>query len=190
MHSASNNIFPVILFFLLSFYFSCENEMSEIKKISSPNEAQVEVGKKIELLYSSQGKVRARLLAPELLRHRTKTPFSEMPKGLKMYFYNDSMVGESKLTAKYGVTYEKSNEMIVRDSVVVINLKGEILQTEELIWNEQTQKITSSKFVKIQTKDEIIYGDGLEANNDLTNYKIKKIRGTIRLKNNPLDEKN
>ena len=164
--------------------------MSEIKKISSPDEALVEVGKKVELLYSSAGKVRARLIAPELLRHRGKTPFTEMPKGLKMYFYNDSLVAESKLTAKYGVTYEKSNEMIVRDSVVVINLKGEILQTEELIWNDQTQKITSSKFVKIQTKDEIIYGDGLEANNDLTNYKIKKIRGTIHLKENPLGEKN
>ncbi len=179
----------ILLVVFSAFIFSCETDMSEIKKISSPDEAQVEVGKKIELLYSSQGKVRARLLAPELLRHRTKTPFSEMPKGLKMYFYNDSMVAESKLTAKYGVTYEKSNEMIVRDSVVVINLNGEKLETEELIWNEQTQKITSNKFVKIQTKDEIIYGDGLEANNDLTNYKIKKIRGTIHLKNNPLDQK-
>ncbi len=160
--------------------------MTEIKKIASPDEANIEIGKKIELLYSNEGKVRARLIAPELLRHRTKVPFTEMPKGLKMYFYNDTMVSESKLTAKYGITYEKSNEMIVRDSVVVINLKGEKLETEELIWNDQTQKITSNKFVKIQTRDEIIYGDGLEANSDLTNYKIKKIRGTIRLKNNPL----
>lgn len=160
--------------------------MTEIKKISSPDEATIEIGKKIELLYSNEGKVRARLIAPELLRHRIKIPFTEMPNGLKMYFYNDSMVSESKLTARYGITYEKSNEMIVRDSVIVINLKGEKLETEELIWNEQTQKITSTKFVKIQTSDEIIYGDGLEANSDLTNYKIKKIRGTIRLKNNPL----
>jgi len=179
----------LIIFLLLPVFYSCENDITEINKIASPEDAQIEVGKKIELLYSSNGKVRARLIAPELLRHRTKTPFTEMPKGLKMYFYNDSMVSESKLTAKYGISYEKSNEMIVRDSVVVINLKGEKLETEELVWNEQTQKITSSKFVKIQTKDEIIYGDGMEANSDLTNYKIKKIRGTIRLKENPLNQK-
>lgn len=178
-----------ILLIVIPFFYSCENDISEINKISSPEDAQVEIGKKIELLYSADGKVKARLLAPELKRHRTKIPYTEMPKGLKMYFYNDSMVSESKLTAKYGITYEKSNEMIVRDSVVVINLKGEKLETEELIWNEQTQKITSSKFVKIQTRDEIIYGDGMEANNDLTNYKIKKIRGTIHLKDNPLGEK-
>ena len=179
----------LIIFLLLPVFYSCENDITEINKIASLEDAQIEVGKKIELLYSSNGKVRARLIAPELLRHRTKTPFTEMPKGLKMYFYNDSMVSESKLTAKYGISYEKSNEMIVRDSVVVINLKGEKLETEELVWNEQTQKITSSKFVKIQTKDEIIYGDGMEANSDLTNYKIKKIRGTIRLKENPLNQK-
>lgn len=179
----------LIIFLLLPVFYSCENDITEINKIASPEDAQIEVGKKIELLYSSNGKVRARLIAPELLRHRTKTPFTEMSKGLKMYFYNDSMVSESKLTAKFGISYEKSNEMIVRDSVVVINLKGEKLETEELVWNEQTQKITSSKFVKIQTKDEIIYGDGMEANSDLTNYKIKKIRGTIRLKENPLNKK-
>lgn len=178
----------LILFFSIPFFYSCKNDLAEINKISSLEDANVEIGKKIELLYSTNGKVRARLIAPLLLRHRTKIPFTEMPNGLKLYFYNDSMVSESKLTAKYGITYEKSNEMIVRDSVVVINLKGEKLETEELIWNDQTQKISSTKFVKIQTHDEIIYGDGLEANSDLTNYKIKKIRGTIHLKDNPFDK--
>ena len=28
---------------------------------------------------------------------------------------------------------------------------------------------------KIQTNDELIFGDGMEANEDLTNYKIKKL---------------
>ena len=94
----------LIIFLLLPVFYSCENDITEINKIASPEDAQIEVGKKIELLYSSNGKVRARLIAPELLRHRTKTPFTEMPKGLKMYFYNDSMVSESKLTAKYGIS--------------------------------------------------------------------------------------
>lgn len=111
-----------------------------------------------------------------------------MPKGLKLVFYNDSMGVSSRLTANYGISYENSHEMIVRDNVQVVNVNGEIMNTEELIWNSKTEKITSDKFVKIQTKDEIIYGDGLEANQDLTNYKIRKIRGTIHLKNNPLTD--
>jgi len=179
-------LFNFFLSLLLSLLLSCENDLSDINKVSSPKEASVETGKDIEVLYSSQGKVKARMQAPSLLRHRDKNPYSELPDGLKIIFFDDSLKQESKLTARYGVTYEKSHEMIVRDSVVVVNVKGEKLETEELIWNDQTEKITSNKFVKIQTADEIIYGDGLEANSDLTNYKIKKIRGTIKLKESPL----
>jgi len=36
--------------------------------------------------------------------------------------------------------------------------------------------------VKITTADEVIYGDGLESNQDFTKYKIKNIKGTIHLK--------
>jgi lipopolysaccharide assembly outer membrane protein LptD (OstA) len=77
--------------------------------------------------------------------------------------------------------------MIARNNVEVINIKGEKLNSEELIWNNKNKKIYTEKFVTIQTKDEIIYGDGLEANEDLTNYKIKKIRGTIQVKENLTD---
>ena len=41
------------------------------------------------------------------------------------------------------------------------------------------QKLLSDEFVKITTKDQIIYGDGFEANEDFTKYKIFKTRGTI-----------
>ena len=77
--------------------------------------------------------------------------------------------------------------MLVRDKVEVVNTKNETLSTEELIWNNKTRRITSDKFVKIQTADEIIYGDGLDANEDMTNYRIKKISGTVRLKNTPTE---
>lgn len=179
----------LLLLFVFSFsLFSCENDIATVRKVTLQEEVSVETGQNVEMLYSADAKVRAKLNAPLLERHNDKNPFVEMPKGLKLVFYNDSLVVNSTLTAKYGITYENSHEMIVRDNVKVVNVNGDILNTEELVWNEQTEKITSDKFVKIQTQDEIIYGDGLEANQDLTNYKIKKIRGTIRLKNNPVTE--
>jgi LPS export ABC transporter protein LptC len=174
---------------LLLLFTACENDIATVRKVTSPNEAAIETGTNVEMIYSSDAKIKGRLLTPLLEKHLDeKNPYTEFPKGLKVYFYNDSMVANSKLTANYGIRYDKSNEIIVRDNVEVINTKGEKVNTEELIWNNETQKIHSDKFVKIQTKDEIIYGDGLEANQDLTDYKIKKIRGTISLKNNPADK--
>ena len=176
----------LVLFCYTILFFSCVNDIAIVRKITSKEEASVESGTTVELLYSSQAHVKARLQTPLMERHNEKNPFTEFPKGLKLTFYNDSLVENSNLTANYGITNEDSHLMTVRDNVEVININGEKLNTEELVWNDQTQKITSTKFVKIQTKDEIIYGDGLEANQDLTNYKIKKIRGTISLKNSPL----
>ena len=44
---------------------------------------------------------------------------------------------------------------------------------------KKIQDTTDQEFVKITTKDEVIYGQGLEANQDFSKYTIKKIRGTI-----------
>ncbi len=184
----SNRFVVFALLMLIVLFFSCENDIATVRKVTSQEEVSVETAEKVEMLYSSDAKVRAKLNAPIFQRHNDKNPFIEMPKGLTLIFYNDSFKVSSTLTADYGISYENSHEMIVRDHVQVININGEIMNTEELKWNSQTEKITSDKFVKIQTKEEIIYGDGLEANQDLTNYRIRKIRGTIHLKSNPLTE--
>ena len=151
-------------------------------------EATSESGSDIEVLYSDLGRVKAMLTTPTMLRFHTKDPYTEMPDGLKIVFYDDSLKEESRLTAGYGISYDKSDQMIARNNVEAINEYGDKLNTEELIWNQKTQKISSEKFVKITTKDEIIFGDGFESNQDITNYKIKKIRGTIRLKDNDIPQ--
>lgn len=174
------NRFAIAL--MLVCFCSCENDMATIRKLGSKQEAQVEVGNEIEMLYSSEANLRARLIAPELKRYNVKQSYTEFEKGLVVYFYDDSMQQTSRLTANYGRVEEGSNDMLVRDKVEVVNVKNETLSTEELIWNNKTRRITSNKFVKIQTADEIIYGDGLDANEDMTNYKIKKISGTVKLK--------
>lgn len=159
--------------------------MATVNKITSQHEASSETGKDIEVLYSGLGRIKAKLTAPTMLRFHTKEPYTELPDGLKILFFDESAKVESQLTAGYGISYEKSDEMIVRNNVEAVSVKGDKLNTEELVWSQKTQKISSDKFVKITTRDEIIFGDGFESNQDLTNYKIKKIRGTIRLKEGP-----
>ena len=42
-------------------------------------------------------------------------------------------------------------------------------------------RVWTDRFIKISTKDEIIYGEGFEANQDFTSYEIKQITGTIKV---------
>ncbi|MBK9732081.1 MAG: LPS export ABC transporter periplasmic protein LptC [Chitinophagaceae bacterium] len=167
---------------------SCENDMGKVNALTNRYEASSETGKDIEVLYSDLGRIKSKLTAPTMLRFRTKEPYTELPDGLKILFFNENMQTESQLTAGYGISYEKSDEMKVRNDVEAVSVKGDKLNTEELVWNQKTQKISSDKAVTITTKDEIIFGDGFESNQDLSNYKIKKIRGTIRLKESSIPQ--
>jgi len=162
---------------------ACENDLQKVNIVTTQNEAFISKGKQVEILYSDSGITQVKIIAPTVINHMTKDPYTEMPNGITIYFYDYNMNIESKVQADYGITYENQQLMKVRKNVIVTNAKNEILNAEELIWDEKKAMIYSDKFVKITTADEIIYGEGFEANEDFTNYKIKKIKGTINITN-------
>lgn len=158
--------------------------MKTVNKIASLKEVGVETATNVETFYSNAGIVKAKLNAPLLKRFNNSAPYTELAKGLSLVFYDEHMQENGRMTARYGINYEQEQKMIVRNNVVVVNVKGEILNTEELTWNQATRKIFTDKFVKITTADEVLYGDGMEADEDFTHYKIRKIKGTIKVKEN------
>ena len=85
-------------------------------------------------------------------------PFLEITKGLKVQFFNPFGSKESELTAQYAKIDEEKNLMEAKNTVKVKNENGDILETEHLIWNEKTEMVYTEDFVKITTKDEMIYG--------------------------------
>ena len=166
---------------------SCENDIAVVNSVTAAKEKElpIESGKDVEIIYSDSAVVRAKLTAPELNRYNGKKPYSEMPKGMNVIFYDQFHNVQSKLTANYGIGYDSGNgmeRMEADGNVVVINEKGEQLNTEHLVWNAVTKKIYTDKFVKITTKDQIIWGDGLEANQDFSKYQIKNVKGQIDVK--------
>ncbi|MBK7886167.1 MAG: LPS export ABC transporter periplasmic protein LptC [Bacteroidetes bacterium] len=171
--------------FLLTFagvLSACENDQTEIKRITEQKNEPVEHIKGLETLYSDSGLVRVRVRAPELKKIVSPQNITEMPQGIHIEFFDPEMKVESELKAKYAVHYENEKRWEARKDVVVVNKKGEMLNTELLIWNERNEKLTSDQHVKITTEDEIIYGDGFEANQDFSLYKIFNVRGRITVK--------
>lgn len=165
---------------------SCKNDIDEARLITSRTNVNIEKGKGVEIRYSDFGKTRIRVESETATRYNTAKPYLEFSDGMKMTFYDANGEIENTLTARYATVVENSNEMTARDSVVVINRKGERLDTDELIWDEEKKIIYSNSFVKISTADEIIYGNGMMANQNFTDYTIKKISGTIKVKTSEL----
>ena len=112
-----------------------------------------------------------------------KSPRQEFPNGIKVDFYNGNDKSVSWLTANKATRYDRKKEIIMQDSVVWQSKKNEILESEELIWNESTKKVSSNRFVKITTEEDIIYGYGFEAEEDFTKWKILAPQGTMSVKN-------
>jgi LPS export ABC transporter protein LptC len=129
------------------------------------------------------------MYATEFIRNEiAKPPFVDMRKGLKVEFFDDSTHVESTLTALYARWYEGKGNVLIRDSVVVVNKKGETLRTEELIWNQNVKMFYTEKFVRINTPDQVMYGDGLEANEDFSWYRIKNPKGVVRVNKEEMPE--
>lgn len=170
------------LFLLLA---SCSNSMKEINELVSKTQAQEDHGKDVTVLYSDAGKIKVRLFTHELIRNESANPaYTDMKNGMKVEFFNDSAIVKNTLTARTARWYEQANNILIRDSVVVMNDKGEKLETQELIWNQSIKKFFTEKPVRISTATQIIFGIGMEASQDFSWYKIKEPRGSVRVNKN------
>lgn len=182
----------VKLFFLLALIFSlqaCENDESTIKEIYTKS-AGIEVADSVNINYTSGGRIKAILTSP--LMHRIEdSSLVIFPNTLLVTFYNEEGVAESKLTSKYGKYLEYKNEVLLKDSVRVINfLKGDTLITDELIWDRQRtgREFYTNKPVKIRTKTQILDGIGMEANQNFKSYHIIESTGIIDVPLNALPQ--
>ena len=166
---------------MFAFISACAPDIEKVNQLSVNPESVAEAGRGVEMLYSENGILKARIEAPMMLSHQQEEPHTEFPEGVKLFFFNEKMDTTSTMTADYGKYYTQKEEMNVRDNVVIVNDKGEMLNSEELIWRRKEKKIHSDKYVRITTPEEIIYGTGFEANEDFSDYTIKKISGVIKV---------
>jgi LPS export ABC transporter protein LptC len=179
-----------LLFFIFIFtgflcYTSCENDIEKINTILD-NQVVPEIsGKQYEIIYSDSGRVRVKVLAPEIKKYiEAERPYTEFPRGLTAYFYDDSLEIESVIQANYVIYYEDERLWEAKNDVEARNLKeGDQLNTEHLFWNEKKRLIYSNTYSRIVNKDGTFYGQqGFEAAQDLRWWRLKGSKGTVNVK--------
>lgn len=168
--------------FLLFIISSCQNKDEDIIKASRKEELPVETARDVKIVYSDSFQLKAILEAPLMERFAGDNPHLLMREGVKLSFFNRNKEKTSGLTARWAISREQEKIMEAKNDVVVVNEKKETLNTEHLIWDERTKRIRTEAFVKITTADEVIFGEGLEANEDFSWYRILRVKGTINIK--------
>jgi len=165
--------------------YSCKNDMKTITSLTLEENIPLETAKNIEVVYSDSGKIILKIVSPLLNRYIKEDHYLEFPEGLTLYFYDSMMNVKATLTANYGVSWGETKIMEVKDDVVINNYdKQEVLNTEHIIWNRKEQKIFSNVFVKRTSPDGVLYGDGFDANESLTNYTLRNPHGVFTIQDN------
>jgi LPS export ABC transporter protein LptC len=127
----------------------------------------------VELYYSENDKVKVKMLAK--LLYEFENGDREFPEGVYMEFFDESGNLESTLKANHAFYFKQDEQWRGRGDVEVKNiLKNQQLNTEELFWKPKQKKIFNDKFVTIRRDGDVIYGEGLEAKEDMSDYVIKK----------------
>ena len=160
--------------------FGCKNDLDTVAAVDLPSNAPDRVTTSAEYFYSDSGIVRNRLRAGRvddyLEEGRQRTVMSE---GIELLFFDPHGGPGSTLTARRGTVDNKKHRMQVDENVVFVNARGEKLETEQLIWSQDSDRVYTSKPVRITRQNDIIYGQGLDANQDFSRYTVRKITGNL-----------
>lgn len=164
--------------------FSCE-EPKQTKKTAAYT-GPIEEINDVKLLYSEVALLKVKLTTPKQFRYANDD--RKYPKPVSIIFYGPAGEEVTTLRSDSG-RYNKAKDLYtVMGNVVVINKqKQEKLLTPELNWNPVTKKVFTEKRVTVisQMTGEKLYGTGLDANQDFTNYSIRKPSGVFNAEGGP-----
>ena len=135
------------------------------------------------MLYTEKDMLKMKMMGKKVLEFENGD--REFPEGLFLEFYNEQGVLTSTLTANHAYFFKKDYQWRGRGHVEVKNLEtAEQLNTEELFWKPDTKRIFTDAFVTIREATDVMYGHGLDASQDLSDYSIRKIEGTFETSEN------
>jgi len=177
-----------LIYFLIlpAILFGCAKEQ-KVEQFVSYNGPFVEADN-IRTVYSDSTVTRIILRAQKQLELQNGDRV--FPKGIWVEFFDEQGKKTATMSANEAIYHKDRNFYNAKGKVVVKNLEeGKQLKTEELNWDPDTKKVYTDKFVTIETgEDMILTGEGLEANQDFSRYKIKKPHGEGELLEDEDDE--
>ena len=129
-----------------------------------------------KITFTDSGKVTALLRSGHIASFMEKR-YTVLDSNIVVDFFDQNEKHTSVLTAYRGRVNDVTHDFEAHDHVVVVSDSGTTLWTEELYWNNTTQKITTPAFVEILSPTEHIFGHGFESDQGLKHYAIFKVTG-------------
>lgn len=162
--------------------FACENNIQTVNLVATKEVFPALSAYDISVHYTDSSKIIFNLKSPEIDNYaNADQPYTEFPKGIKLVYFSEYPDTNSMITANYAIRHDNEKYWEAKGNVVARNTKGEILNTEYMVWDEEKKIIYSDKYVKIITNEDVIEGQGFEADQSFTEWRITKVTGFINI---------
>jgi LPS export ABC transporter protein LptC len=180
-----SNLFLPVVIAGMALITGCENDLKDIQKISASEvNKPIERYTDVDVIYSDSAKVKAHMTAPLMINYKVKKPYTEMPKGVKVTFYDNNLNVSSNIVADYAIRHEQEKVIELRKNVVGTNVKGDTFTSDELIWDENTRQIHSSKQVHVKMADgSITDGTSFTSDENFNHWTLTQGTGIIHVNN-------
>jgi LPS export ABC transporter protein LptC len=168
-----------ILFIAVGLWSSCSDTQQQLDE-REVYEGPFHEFEGLEVWYSDSAVVVLMMQTEKVMRYENGD--EEYPEGVYIEFYNKDTVKTSTLQADQAYYTAETDEYRAVGNVMLESLeKQQKLNTEELFWNRRDKQVYTEKFVVIETRDDILHGQGLTAAQDFSSYRILKPTGELSL---------
>lgn len=171
----------IVTVFTVTMFFSCENNLEQLQRLQLKEKFPVTEAYNFKLTYTDSTRVKAILTSPLNYDYSNQEfPYSEFPNTLHIDFFDDNN-NKTTVDAKFGVLYNKTDLVELRDSVIIKTHDGKILETDILFWNQKKDWIYTDEPFTFTDPQEgtIMKGIGMDFNKDFTQVTAHKTTGVI-----------
>lgn len=160
--------------------FSCKNDIAEIKALTEDRDLAVQMVENGTFYYTSRGNLSNRLEATYLERFELEEDSRiEVSKGFTLTMFDSLENVDATLTADEGTFFNSNNKLIAKGNVELQNRDGEKLNSEELIFAQDSDLIYTDKNVMITTNESVIHSKGLTTDSQFKKREFTQVTGIM-----------
>lgn len=132
----------------------------------------------VSTLISDSGVTKYRITAEQWdMFEKGSDPRWYFPKGIFVEKFDSLYQTEASIKGDTAFFFKNKKLWRLVGNVKIKNQAGDRFETDELFWDQRTQKVYSDKSIHIERQDVILEGIGFDSNESMTKYTIRRPSG-------------
>lgn len=158
---------------------SCKEVKREVVTTpSNPDSIVSMLTRDVTTLISDSGMTRYRISTKLwLVYDEARRPSWKFRNGLYLEQFDNNFKVEATIRCDSAIYFKSEKLWRLDGNIVIRNAKKELIETEQLFWDQAAHEVRSDSFVHIERADRILEGYGFRSDEQLRNYMLNKPSG-------------